>query len=421
MTVMPLLADLDDQSFDPFEVEKLSTGDCPDIYPHLHKLRAQASVIQGSYRDEFTDVPDAQMGHLPQVMVLSYDACLYVLMHPETFTNKEAFAPNLGKAFGNTVTVMDAPEHPRFRKIFQKAFLPQVVSKWGETVVDPVVDRLMGEFIHLGEADLIEQFTHHFPFQVIYAQVELDPGQAPVFHKLAIAQLLAAVGAPQGPEASRKLGDFFGALLEQKRANPGTDLISHLANVDVDGERLPDDVLISFLRQLMNAGGDTTFRGTSVLLTGLLTHPEQLNAVAADRSLIPLAIDEALRWECPVAATLRYCAVDTEIDGHPIKAGTFVNLVLASANHDPAKFEDPDTFNIFRDRKNRNLAFASGPHVCIGQHLARVEMTRALNAILDKLPNIRLDPDKPAPQIKGHTLRYPERLWVKFDAQKGAA
>ncbi len=417
MTVMPRLEDLTDKSFNPFEVEKLSTGNCPDPYPRIHELMSQGSVVYESYRNQFTDVPDVQMGHLPQCMVLGYDAVMQVLTQPEIFRNKEAFAPNLGKSFGNTVTVMDAPEHTHFRKIFQKAFLPQIVAKWGETVVDPVVNRLMESFIHRGEADLIEEFTHHYPFQVIYAQVELDPEQAPVFHKLAIAQLLSSIGAPQGPEATQKLGEFFGELLRQKRAKPGTDLISHLANVEVDGEKLPDDVLISFLRQLMNAGGDTTFRGTSVLLAGLLTHPDQLKAVSEDRSLVPHAIDEALRWEGPVASTFRYCAVDTEIDGNPIKAGTYVNTVLASANRDPRKFENPDEFNIFRDRKNRIMAFASGPHVCIGQHLARVEMTRALNAILDKLPNLRLDPDKPAPQIIGHMLRYPEHLWVRFDPQ----
>ena len=415
MTYMPRLEDLEDQSFDPFVVEKLSTGDCPDPYPRIHKLRAQGPVVEGSYRRNFTDVPDVQMGHLPQVMVLGYDAVLKVLTQPELFRNKEAFAPNLGRSFGNTVTVMDAPEHTHFRKIFQKAFLPQVVAKWGETVVDPVVNRLMEGFIHRGEADLIEEFTHHYPFQVIYAQLELEPTQSKVFHKLAIAQILSSIGAPQGPEASGKLGDFFGELLRQKRANPGSDLISHLATVEADGERLPDDVLISFLRQLMNAGGDTTYRGTSVLLTGLLTHPDQLQAVIDDRGLIPAAIDEALRWEGPVASTFRYCAHDTEIGGQPIRAGTYVNTVIASANRDPAKFPDPDAFNIFRKNTVRHLAFASGPHLCIGQHLARVEMTRALNAILDRLKNLRLDPDKPAPQIVGHLLRVPVHLWVKFD------
>src|SRR3546814_6574152 len=101
---------------------------------------------------------------------------------------------------------MDAPIHTRFRKIFQKAFLPQVVAQWGESVVDPVVNRLMSTFIDRGEADLIEEFTHHYPFQVIYSQVELEPSQAPIFHKLAIAQFLSSIGAPPGPEASAKLG-----------------------------------------------------------------------------------------------------------------------------------------------------------------------------------------------------------------------
>jgi cytochrome P450 len=409
------LEDLSDQAFDPFVVEKLSTGDTDDPYPVIHALRRSGTVHRGSYRKLFTDVPDVLIGDKEQVMVFGYDAILHVLTHPEIFTNREAFRHTLGRSFGRTVTVMDAPEHLRFRKIFQKAFMPNVVAKWGETVVDPVVDRLMAGFIDRGEADLVEEFTHHYPFQVIYGQLELDDEQAPVFHKLAIAQLLSSVGAPQGDEATTKLGEFFGLLLAQRRAAPGEDLVSHLATVEVDGERLPDEVLIAFLRQLMNAGGDTTYRGTSVLLAALLTHPDQWDAVVADRSLIGQAIDEALRWEGPVSSTLRYVAQDTEIDGVPIAQGTILNVVLGSANRDPAKFPDPDRFDLFRERKVRHLAFANGPHVCIGQHLARVEMTRAINALLDRTRNLRLDPDKPAPDIRGHLLRVPAHIHVKFD------
>lgn len=414
---MPVLIDLEDQTFDPFLMERMSTGDCPDPYPRLHALREERSVHLGqSYRDLFTDVPDVQLGHLPQAIVLGYDAVNTVLTQPALFGNKGAFINSLGRSFGRTVTVMDPPEHGGFRKIFQKAFLPQVVAKWGETVVDPVVDDLLGKFISRGKAELIEEFTHHYPFQVIYRQLELLPEQAGAFHKLAIAQLLSSIGAPQGDEATRKLGNFFTELLAVRRASPGNDLVSHLATVESDGERLPDDVLISFLRQLINAGGDTTFRATSVLLTGLLTHPEQLAAVVADRSLIGQAIDETLRWEGPVLSTWRHVEEDTVLDGVALKQGTILNVVLGSANRDPSRFEDPDTFNIFRDRKNRHLGFATGPHLCIGQHLARVEMTRALNALLDKLPNLRLDPDAPPPQIIGHLLRSPLRLDVVFDS-----
>lgn len=415
MTVLPRLVDLEDRSFDPFVVEKLLHGDADDPYPLLHALHAKGTVRKGSYRDLFTDVPDVQMAGLDHYLVFGYDTVLKVLTDPETFTNREAFMHSLGRSFGRTVTVMDPPEHPRFRKIFQKAFLPQIVAKWGETVVDPVVDRLMEKFIHRGEADLVEEFTHHYPFQVIYRQLELDDEQAPVFHKLAIAQLLSSIGAPQGEESTEKLGAFFQRLLDQRRVDPGDDLVSHLATVEADGERLPDEVLISFLRQLMNAGGDTTYRGTSALFTGLLTHPEQLAAVTADRGLVSQAIDEALRWEGPVSATFRHVARDTVLDGVALPKGAILNVVLGSANRDPARFENPDRFDIFRDRKVRHLAFASGPHVCIGQHLARVEMTRALNAVLDRLPNLRLDPDKPAPDIRGHILRVPDHIHVKFD------
>jgi cytochrome P450 len=409
------LVDLDDQSFDPFEVEKMSHGDADDPYPLIQQMMAAGSVHKGAYRDLYSPYPDVCMGHMDHYIVLGYDACFKVLTNPQLFTNRKAFEFSLGRSFGRTISVMDAPEHPRFRKIFQKAFLPQTVATWGETIVDPVVDELVGKFRSRGEADLVKEFTHHYPFQVIYRQLELAPEQSTVFHKLAIAQLLSSVGAPQGDEASGKLGDFFMALLAERRLNPGTDLISHLATVEADGERLPDEVLISFLRQLLNAGGDTTYRGTSVLLAGLLTNPDQLTAVAKDRELVPHAIDEALRWEGPVNSTWRHVEEDVEIDGVTIPKGATVNVVLASANRDPAKYDRPDVFDIFRDRKVRHLAFASGPHVCIGQHLAKIEMTRALNAILDRLPNVRLDPDKPAPDIRGHILRVPDHIYVKFD------
>jgi cytochrome P450 len=414
MTALPKLVDLEDKTFDPFVVEKLSHGTAADPYPLIHSLQAQGAVHKGGYRALFTDVPDVFKG-MELYMVFGYDVITKILTSPDTFTNREVFEHNLGISFGRSVSVMDAPEHPRFRKIFQKAFLPQTVAKWGESVVAPVVDGLMRKFEHRGSADLVEEFTHHYPFQVIYRQLNLNPEQAPIFHKLAIAQVLSSIGVSQGRESTAKLGAFFQGLLDQRRAAPGDDLISHLATVETDGDRLPDEVLISFLRQLLNAGGDTTFRGTSVLLTGLLTHPEQLAAVTADRGLVPLAIEEALRWEGPVLTTWRYVARDTEIDGVPLRKGVILNVVLGSANRDPSKFANPDAFNIFRDRSVRHLAFAGGPHVCIGQHLARVEMTRAINSILDRLPNLRLDPSMPPPDIRGHQLRVPDHIHVVFD------
>jgi cytochrome P450 len=111
----------------------------------------------------------------------------------------------------------------------------------------------------------------------------------------------------------------------------------------------------------------------------------------------------------------RTAAKDTELAGVPIPANTILDVAAGSANRDPSRYPNPDTFDIFRERKHRHFAFAYGPHVCIGQHLAKVEMTRALNAILDRLPNVRLDPDMPAPQVRGTMMRVPKHIHVVFD------
>lgn len=414
MSAIPRIQDFDDPSYDPFISDDAAFGDCADPYPRLAAWREKAPVHAFDYRSAMGIHADVTMAGLPSYLVVGYDAVEKIFLDPKTYSNK-TYERNIGISFGQSVSTMDAPDHPRYRKIFQKAFLPNVVSKWGDDLVDPVVSSLMDAFVGRGRADLVKEFTHHYPFQVIFNQLELPPEDVSVFHKLAIAQTVVSYDIAHGVEASRKLGVYFKALLDERRRNPGNDLVSMLAQAEVDGEHLPEEILISFLRQLVNAGGDTTFRGTSVLLTGLLTNPDQLAAVREDRSLVPQAIEEALRWDGPVLIATRTPAVDTELCGVELPAGACLSVASGSANRDPSRFENPDQFNIFRDRKNRHFAFAFGPHVCIGQHLARVEMTRALNAILDRLPNVRLDPDMPPPQIQGTMMRVPKHIYVRFD------
>jgi cytochrome P450 len=172
-------------------------------------------------------------------------------------------------------------------------------------------------------------------------------------------------------------------------------------------------VIISFFRQLINAAGDTTYRGTGAMLVGLLRNPDQLEQVRNDRKLVTVTIEEALRWEGPVTVHFRMCAKDTELAGMKIEKGAVVNVVLASGNHDPKVFPDPETFNIHRKRE-RHFAFGYGNHMCLGQHLARLEMTRAINSILDRLPNLRLNPHKPQPEILGAYQRTTRSINVLF-------
>jgi cytochrome P450 len=412
MQALARIEDFDDATYDPFLSDDAAFGDCDDPYPRLAQWLQQAPVHKMDYRAAMGLHPDLTMTGLEHYLVLGYELVEKIFLDPVTYSNR-LYARNLGISFGRSVSTMDAPEHPRFRKIFQKAFLPNTVAQWSETLVDPVVRGLMDQFADRGRADLAQEFTHHYPFQIIYRQLALPPEDVKTFHKLAIAQTVVSYDVPHGTEASRKLGVYFRQLLQARRREPGADLVSMLAVAEVDGEQLPEDILISFLRQLVNAGGDTTYRATSVLLTGLLTNPDQLEAVRKDRSLIPQAIEEAVRWDGPVLIATRMPTTDVELAGVKIPAGACLSVASGSANRDPARFENPDRFDIFR-AKQRNFGFAFGPHVCIGQHLARVEMTRALNAILDRLPNLRLDPDMPPPRVQGTMMRVPKHIHVRF-------
>lgn len=412
MTTPLRIEEFDDTAYDPFTSDEVNFGDDLDPYPRIHALRAGGAVIPGSYR-EHMGYP-CFYGDGPKFTVLGSSEAEEVLTDASRFSNS-GYRPTLGTTFGmGSISTLDNPEHGRWRRIFQKIFLPQYVRTWGTTIVDPVVDGLMARFLPRGSADLVEEFTQRYPFEVIYHQLDLPASDVHTFQRLAIGQT-DYVHMAQAQEAGVKLGHYFRALIDARRAEPGEDLVSLLATTEVDGEHLPEIVLVSFLRQLMNAAGDTTYRGTSVLLTALLRNPDQLAAIRADRSLIPAAIEEALRWDGPVLSQLRVAIQDTVLGGVHIPAGASLDVLAGAANRDPDVYKDPDRFDIFRDRRP-HFSFSRGPHICVGQHLAKVEMTRALHAVLDKLPGLRLDPQRPAPEIRGMMMRVPAHIHVLFDA-----
>lgn len=404
------IREFDEAGYDPFQSDEINFGTDADPYPLIHELRGRGPVLKGDYRGFFglASMPT----EAPVFTVVGTKEITEVLTDQTRFSNA-AYKANLGTSFGmGSISTMDNPEHGRWRKIFQKIFLPQHVKKWGSTIVDPTVRDLMDKFVDKGEADLVQQFTILYPFEVIYRQLALPQGDVRTFQRLAIGQTdFMTPGKAQ--EAAAKLGEYFEALVAERRAHPGDDLVSLLANTEVDGENLPDLVLYSFLRQLMNAAGDTTYRGTSILLTALLRNPDQLDAIRNDRKLIAPAIEEALRWDGPVIMQTRMAAIDTELGGVVIPAGSVLEVVAGAANRDPAVWDNPDKFDLFRKR-DAHWSFSRGPHICVGQHLARVEMTRAIEAILDNLPNLQLDPNKPEPQVRGVMMRVPEHIWVRF-------
>jgi cytochrome P450 len=189
--------------------------------------------------------------------------------------------------------------------------------------------------------------------------------------------------------------------------------VSTLAAAELDGQQLTDDEIFAFLRLLLPAGAETTYRSSSNLLFGLLTNPEQLDALRADRALMPQAIEEGLRWEPPLTTIVRTATRDTVVEGVEIPAGAVVIVNMGSANHDEKYWEQPEEFDIHREQR-QHLAFAFGPHMCLGMHLARMETRVLLERTFDRLPNLRLDPRAEAPHITGMTFRAPTALPVLF-------
>lgn len=410
------IQDYDDADFDPFATfdEVGGLGEVDDPFPRIHELAARGAVQEGDIRAEFGLEPFPFWSEFPSFMLFGHDAVSKAYLDAKSFSS--AIMQRLyADSFGLSINGMDAPEHTNYRKLFQQAFMPQQISQWGEQLVPTVIGGVIDRFADHGKAELVSDFAIRYPFDVVYAQLGLPPEESAIFQKLAVGLMCIALDPHHALEASRKMGDFLQILLEERRIAGGDDLIGTLGRAEVDGERLPDDIIVSFLRQLLNAAGDTTYRSTSSLLAALLTHPDQLAAVTADRSLIPQAVDELLRWDGPLTTLTRQTTRDVDLAGIPIPAGAKVDIVQGSANRDAARYENPDRFDIYRSAK-RNSAFALGPHVCIGQHLARMEMERALNALLDRLPKLRLDPDYPAPTIVGLNSRAPMAVHVMFDA-----
>jgi cytochrome P450 len=416
MREIPALTDFEDAaSYSPLLSDELMFGDARDPYPRLREIAARGAVQEGEFRNLMGLSPDMTLGKQRVFIVFGTEEMREVLTNSDVYSN-DHYKGGLGLTFGNSLSAMNAPDHPRYRRIFQKAFLPHVVSGWSEEFVDPVINKLIDGFIDRGRADLMTEFASPYPFEIIYRQLQLPPGEEKLFHKLAISQTQYMVDLPHAREGGAKLGVYFQAMLEARREEPGTDLVSVLATVEDEGEKLPDDVVVSFLRQLINAAGDTTYRSTGNMLVALLAErPDQFEMLKQDRSLIAKAIEETLRWEGPVNLNFRTAMKDVVLGGVHIPARSAIQTVTGVANRDPINFPDPDRFDLTRVNARRHMAFATGPHICLGQHLARLEMTRAMNYLLDRLPKLRLDPEKPRPEIRGFSMRVPKHIPVRFN------
>ena len=400
--------------FDPFELKDTVSGAVRDPYPRMHELRRQSPVHTGPI-DLGDGATPADPNRPPPVTVFGFDEVVQVLRDGETYSSA-VYEGIMGMVMGRTILQMDEPEHRINRALVSQSFRSKVLEHWEESLVAVVVNELIDGFIDAGRADLVREVTFNFPAQVIAHILGLPRADYPSFQRWAIELTSVAANWDRGMAASAALRDYFAAVMEERRVTPGDDLISDLVRVEVDGTKLTDEEIYSFLRLLLPAGVETTYRASGNLLLALLGDRTQFDALYNDRSLFPEAFEEALRWEPPVTVILRRATRDTELAGVQVAAGADVALLLGAANRDERKYADPDRYDMFRPGR-QHLGFGFGVHVCLGMHLARMETRVAINALLDRMPDLEL---APAPgqdlHIKGMAFRSPIALPVTFTA-----
>ena len=347
-----------------------------------------------------------------------FDDVVAVLRDNVTFSSA-SIREGMGVVMGPYVLVgMDEPEHKRLRSLVAQAFRQKTLAHWEDELVVGVVDEVIDTFIERGRAELVREFTFRYPVQVIAAILGLPRADHPQFHRWANAIINVSADPVVGIRSSQELREYLVGVLDDRRHTPRDDFVSELVGAELEGERLGDEEIFSFLRLLLPAGAETTYRATGNFLFGLLSNPDQLEALRADRSLMTQAVEEAIRWETPLLITSRVATVDTEVAGTPIPAGMQVTPHVGSANRDETRWEHADRFDIFREQKPL-ASFGMGPHMCLGMHLARMEMRAAVNQLFDRCSDLRFDPDameRDDPHIHGETFRSPTTLPVVFNA-----
>jgi len=349
----------------------------------------------------------------PAYAVTTYAGVEQVLRDTERISSS-INAEHIGQYMGELILAMDGKEHRAYRGLVTHAFRASQLEKWDDALVRPAIERLLDDIAPLGRADLVRDITTKYPVQVICGIVGVPLEDSAQFHQWAELINGGPMHPVEGMAASKAMRDYLEPIVEDRRSNPAGDLISDLVHAEVDGQHLTDEKIYGFLRLLLPAGAETTFRVMGNALTALLTNPDVMQRVIADRELLPRVIEETLRWETSVTQVSRCVVADTEISGCPVPAGAAVSVLTASANRDESRYDHADEFDIDRPVQN-HLAFGTGQHQCLGMHLARMELRVGLSCILDRLPNLRLDPDEPAPLIQGLAFRGPDSVPVLFD------
>ncbi|GAA2452801.1 cytochrome P450 [Streptomyces pulveraceus] len=374
-------------------------------YPYYEKLRASGPV-HTVRTDEFDRV----------WLVVGYDEARAALADPRFAKDWRGLpgAPAESDPIFLNLLELDAPRHTRLRRLVAREFTARRVEALRPRV-QQITDELLDAMVPAGRADLVDALAFPLPMTVICELIGVPDLDRDAFRLLSNGVVTPT--SPEGEtEAVRAMNEYLGELIEDKRRSPGDDLMSALVRTrDEDGDSLSPDELVGMAFLLLVAGHETTVNLIANGVRALLGHPEQLAALLADPELIGGAVEEMLRYDGPVEnSTLRFPREPVRIGQRVVPAGVPVLVSLAGADRDPARYPEPDTFDIRRDAQG-HLAFGHGMHFCVGAPLARMEGRIAIRTLLERCPS--LAPDAGAGEldwIPGMLLRGVRGLPVRW-------
>jgi cytochrome P450 len=359
---------------DPLALFKLGRV---DPYPVYARIRARGELVPAS--------PGKWMS-------ATYHVCDSVLRDRRFGVRIDDGAPSEPDQFHLSMMAMNPPDHTRLRRLASPAFSPRPVAGYAEKI-ERTVGGLLDRASEAGTFDLVPTIAMPVPIAVISELLGIPDSMSDDFtyHGLTLGDGLNGIRSLHQLRAVKasdtRLCQLFAELIELRQSEPGDDIVSRL--VAAGQERVTPEEMVSMCILLLIAGFKSTVNLISNSILALLSHPEQWEALCADpERMAPRAVEEALRYDAPVQRTSRMAREPVELGGQLVRKGEIVITLLGGANRDPEAYDRADVFDISRDSRHSNLAFASGIHYCIGQPLAQLEATIALRMLAERMPGL---------------------------------
>lgn len=390
-------------------------------FSFYEKMRSEGPIVQ-------VTIPDNQ-GTQTAWMVTRFEEAVKVLKEQKHFTvdpwsvNAKRFIERREKileeapAFlGRSMISVDEPDHKRLRGLVSKVFTPRYINGL-RLRIQELADELLDQVENQGTMDLVRDYAFPLPINVISEMLGVPLNDR---NKIREWSKTISTGSFLLEDDERTAGiqafsDYIVQLVSEKRRAPANDLISQLIDIEESGDRLSEEELLSMISLLTFAGHETTSNLIGIGTLMLLDHPEQLEKLKSDPSLIPSAVEELLRFNGPVLTpAMRFATEDTEISNERIQKGDLVLVALASANRDEQLFANSEELDIAR-KLNKHIAFGQGAHICLGAPLARLESDIAFSTLLRRMPNLRLNTERETITWSGgFSLRGITALPVRF-------